>query len=88
MVAVDLQEKCSGVLPSEVIETNRAEHMRMLDRQILGLFVSRAAASGVKPEEFRDFIDTHVEALQRQSDEHPLAIDERLEKAASRYRFK
>lgn len=88
VVAMDLQENCSGVPPSEVIETNRAEHMRMLDRQLLGLFVSRAAASEVKPDEFPEFLDTHVEALKRQSDEHPLPIDERLGKAASRYRFK
>ncbi|WP_240482088.1 hypothetical protein [Ruegeria marisrubri] len=87
-MAVDLQENCSGVLPSEVIETNRAEHIRMLDRQILGLFVSRAAASEVKPHEFRDFLDGHIEAIKRQSNEHPVPIGERLGKAASRYRFK
>lgn len=85
---MDLHENCSGVQPSDVIETNRAEHMRMLDRQILGLFVSRAAASDVKPNDFKHFLDTHIEAIKRYSDEHPAPIDERLGKAACRYRFK
>ena len=88
VIATDLQEHCSGVLPTDVIEANRTEHMRMLDRQILGLFVSRAAASDVKPAEFRDFLDSHIEALKRYSDEHPVPIDERLGKAGNRYRFK
>ena len=88
VVALDLQENCSGVVPSEVIETNRAEHMRMLDQQILGLFVSRAAASEVQPFEFQDFLDSHIETLKRLSDEHPAPIYERLGKAADRYRFK
>ncbi|WP_264211169.1 hypothetical protein [Leisingera thetidis] len=88
MIALDLHENCCGVLPNEVIETNREEHMRMLDRQILGLLVSRAVASEVKPHEFRDFLDSHVETLQRQSDEHPVPIEERLGKAVGRYRFK
>ena len=60
----------------------------MLDRQILGLFVSRAAVSDVKPAEFPDFLDSHIEALKRYSDEHPVPIDERIGKAANRYRFK
>ncbi|MFP3385873.1 hypothetical protein [Tritonibacter sp. SIMBA_163] len=55
VIALDLHENCSGVLPSEVIETNRAEHMRMLDRQILGLLVSRAATSDVQPADFEIF---------------------------------
>lgn len=88
VVALDLHENISGVVPSEVKHANRAEHMRMLDRQLLGLFVSRAAASEVPPEEFRDFLDSHVEALKRYSDEHPVPIEKRLAKAASRYRFK
>ncbi|UWR52660.1 hypothetical protein K4F84_15910 [Phaeobacter inhibens] len=88
VIANDLHENCSGVLPSEVIETNRAEHMRMLDRQILGLFVSRAAASEVQPGEFRDFLDSHIETLKRLSEEHPTPLPERLSKAAARYRFK
>ncbi|AFO89771.1 hypothetical protein D1822_00110 [Phaeobacter inhibens] len=88
VIANDLHENCSGVLPSDVIETNRAEHMRMLDRQILGLFVSRAAASEVQPAEFQDFLDSHIETLKRLSEEHPTPLPERLSKAAARYRFK
>jgi hypothetical protein len=88
VIANDLHENCSGVLPSEVIETNRAEHMRMLDRQILGLLVSRAAASEVQPQEFAEFLDGHIEAIRRLSEEHPTPLAERIGKAAGRYRFK
>lgn len=88
VIALDLHENCSGVLPSDVIETNRAEHMRMLDRQILGLLVSRAAASEVKPQEFPNFVNSHMEALRRLSEEHPTPIDERLGKAINKYQFK
>ncbi|WP_264211152.1 hypothetical protein [Leisingera thetidis] len=69
-------------------ETNRAEHMRMLDRQILGLLVSRAAASEVKPHEFGEFLDGHIEAIRRMFDEHPTPLTGRIAKAARRYRFK
>ncbi|EEW59694.1 conserved hypothetical protein [Ruegeria sp. TrichCH4B] len=88
VIANDLYENCSGVLPSDVIETNRAEHMRMLDRQILGLLVSRAAASEVQPQEFAEFLDGHIEAIRRLSEEHPTPLAERIGKAAGRYRFK
>ncbi len=88
VIANDLHENFSGVLPSEVIETNRAEHMRMLDRQILGLLVSRAAASEVQPHEFAELLDGHIEAIRRMSDEHPVPLAERIGKTAGRYRFK
>lgn len=42
-----LQHHCAGVLPSGVKTANRTEHLRMLDMQLLGLFVSRGAASDV-----------------------------------------
>lgn len=54
--------------------------MRMLDRQIRGLFVSRAAASEAQPGEFQDFLDSHIETLQRLSEEYAKARS-RLEKA-------
>ncbi|NKX37374.1 hypothetical protein HGG70_05420 [Rhodobacteraceae bacterium R_SAG4] len=88
VIANDLHENFSGVLPSEVIETNRAEHIRMLDRQILGLLVSRAAASEVQPHEFAEFLDGHIEAIRRMSDAHPTPLAERIGKAAGRYRFR
>lgn len=84
VIANDLYENCSGVLPSEVIETNRAEHMRMLDRQILGLLVSRAAVSEVQPHEFAELLDGHIEAIRRMSDEHPVPLAERIGKTAVR----
>lgn len=61
--------------------------MRELDRQLLGLFVSRAAISEVSPEAFNGFMESHVDALQRYSKEHPKTLDERLQKAAGRYRW-
>lgn len=86
-IANDLHGNCSGVVPQNVKDANRAEHMRMLDRQILGLFVSRAAASDVNGPDFESFMEQHVEALRRYSDEHPVPIVERLGKARNRYRF-
>ncbi|WP_282094404.1 hypothetical protein [Epibacterium ulvae] len=38
VIANDLYENCSGVLPSEVIETNRAEHMRCWTAKYLGFW--------------------------------------------------
>lgn len=86
-VAQDLHANISGTLPRDVKDANRAEHMRMLDRQLLGLFISRAAASGVTARDFSDFMEGHINALQRASDEHPVPLDERIEKVAARYRW-
>jgi hypothetical protein len=49
--------------------------MRVLDRQILGQFVIRAAILDVPPEEFYAFMDQQREALRRNSDEHPKTLD-------------
>ena len=84
----DLYHNCCGVLPSDLIEANRAEKMRELDRQLVGLFITRAAVSDVSPLEFYDFMDNHVAALQRQCDEHPKTVEERMTKAATRYRLR
>lgn len=86
-VALDLHENISGVLPRDVKDANSAEHMRMLDRQLLGLFISRAAASGITAHEFSDFMENHVNALQRVSDSHPVPLNARIGKAAARYRW-
>ena len=86
-VVIDLHENIAGVLPRDVKDANRAEHMRMLDRQLLGLFISRAAASGVTADEFSDFMENHVNALRLLSDEHPVPVNERISKAAARYRW-
>jgi hypothetical protein len=73
----------SGVMPQNVKDANRAEHMRMLDRQILGLFVSRAATSDVNGPDFEISMERHVEALHRYSEENPSTISERLEKGGT-----
>lgn len=78
----------SGVIPDEVKDANRAEHMRMLDAQILGLLVSRAAAGGIAPEGFDGFVKAHLLALREASRDHPVPIAERLAKSAARYRFR
>jgi len=61
--------------------------MRELDRQLLGLFVTRAAISDVPPSEFYDFMDQHTEALRRYSEEHQKTLQERLQKAGGKYRW-
>jgi len=77
-----------GVLPETVKEVNRREHMRMLDGMILGLLVSRAAASDVGPDDFEDFVDAHSDAILRLSDDNPKSITERIERASKRYKFR
>ncbi|WP_044036442.1 hypothetical protein [Octadecabacter arcticus] len=61
----NLAVHCCGVLPNQVIFANKIAKMRELDRQLLGLFVSRAATSEVAPDEFEGFMESHVDALLR-----------------------
>lgn len=84
----DLMQNCAGVLPSDVIQANRAAKMRELDAQLGGLFVTRAAISDVNAKEFADFMENHVEALIRQTQEHPIAIEEPLAKAKAKYQLR
>ena len=83
----DLLVNCSGVLPSDVIKANRITKMRELDAQLLGLFITRAAISGVEAEEFPEFMARHVEALERSADAAEVSVEEKIVKARARYRF-
>ncbi len=87
VIGNDLLQNCAGVLPSDVMETNRAAKMRELDAQLAGLFVTRAAISDVTADEFNDFLEHHIEALERIVNEHTTPIDERLSKVRAKYRF-
>lgn len=87
VIGNDLRANCCGVLPNDVRDANRTEKMREIDRQLLGLFVTRAAISEVTGDDFHAFMEDHVNALQRYCDEHPVALDERIGKAATRYRW-
>jgi hypothetical protein len=60
----------------------------MLDAQLLGLMVSRAAAGGVEAEDAEGFFKRHARVLARLSREHPVGSEERLAKAAGRYVFR
>jgi hypothetical protein len=86
-IGQDLAVHCCGVQPSDVIFANRTAKMRELDQQLLGLFVTRAAISDVTPDEFYGFMEQHVDALQRYSEEHPKMLEERLQKAGGKYRW-
>ncbi|MFZ3584317.1 hypothetical protein ACOI1H_19450 [Loktanella sp. DJP18] len=88
IIANDLMVNCCGVLPSDVIQANRAAKMRELDAQLCGLFVTRAAISDVQADDFEEFMDQHVAALMRLSDEHATDLNERLTKAKARYHLK
>jgi hypothetical protein len=46
--------------PVEVREANRAAHIEMLDAQLLGLMVSRAAAGGVGADDAEGFFKRHA----------------------------
>tara|TARA_R110002094_G_scaffold200383_2_gene172065 strand:- start:1954 stop:3105 length:1152 start_codon:yes stop_codon:yes gene_type:complete len=87
VIGNDLQHNCCGVLPSDVIHANRAAKMREIDAQLCGLFVTRAAISGVQADAFEGFMENHVNALLRYCEEHPTSLDERLGKAKARYRL-
>lgn len=88
VIATDLAAMRSGVVPDEVKDANRTEHQRMLDAQILGLLVSRAAAGGIAADDFEGFLKQHLLTLKDASTAHPRPIDERLAKADARYRFR
>lgn len=88
VIGNDLLQNCAGVLPNEVIQANRAAKMRELDAQLAGLFVTRAAISNVSADDFCNFMEHHVEALERLVAEHVTPIAERLSKAQAKYRLR
>ena len=87
VVSNDLLVNCCGVLPNDVRDANKTEKMREIDAQLLGLFVTRAAISDVASDDFCEFMENHISALQQYSDAHPVALDERIGKAGARYRW-
>lgn len=91
-IEIDLHENIAGVLPRDVKDANCDAHMRMLDRQLLGLFISRAAASGVTAGAFSDFMESHVNALHppqyaRDQRQIPPAFGERYDQDEPPERF-
>lgn len=87
VIGTELLQNCAGVLPSDVIHANRMAKMRELDAQLSGLFITRAAVSGVSADDFEKFMEGHVEALIRLVSEHPITAEERIAKAGTRYRW-
>ncbi|MEH6740871.1 MAG: hypothetical protein V7695_20340 [Sulfitobacter sp.] len=87
VVTNDLMVNCCGVQPSDVISANKSAKMRELDSQLCGLFVTRAAISDVQADDFEEFMDAHVAALMRLSDEHATKLEEKIAKAKARYRL-
>jgi len=87
VISNDLLHNRTGVLPSDVIHANRAAKMRELDALLSGLFITRAAISGVSADGFDEFIENHVETLMRLVGEHPAPLDERIAKACGKYRL-
>jgi hypothetical protein len=87
-LAQDMRHLKSGVTPKDFKEANRAEHIRMLDAQILGLMVSRAAAEKVSAEDFGSFLLSHGQRLALASEKHPVSIATRLANSAKKYQFR
>ncbi|SLN68761.1 hypothetical protein PEL8287_03834 [Roseovarius litorisediminis] len=87
VIGNDLLQNCSGVLPSDVIEANRDAKMRELDAQLAGLLVTCTAIAEVSADDFDDFLENHVGALQRIVKEHPVSVSDRISKAKGRYRL-
>ncbi|SMP34286.1 hypothetical protein [Shimia sagamensis] len=88
VVSSDLTRNRAGVLPCDVIQANRTAKTRELDAQLTGLFVTRAAISDVSADAFSDFMENHVDALIRQTQEHPVSIEDRLAKAGAKYQLR
>ena len=88
VVENNLSDYRSGVIPSEVRDVNRSEHMRMTDQNILGNLIARAVASDIKADEFWTFVTLHINELRGISDAHKLTLEERFAKASGRYRFR
>lgn len=70
-----------------MIHANRIAKMREMDALLSGLFVTRAAISGVSADGFDEFMESHVEALARLVSEHSVSVEERIAKARGRYRL-
>ncbi|WP_254443598.1 hypothetical protein [Ruegeria atlantica] len=87
VVGNDLLQNCAGVLPSDVMEANRAAKMRELDAQLLGLFITRAAISDVSADSFSEFMEGHSDVLARLAVENTTPLEERLAKARGKYRL-
>lgn len=88
VISNHLLQNRSGVLPSDVIQANRIAKMRELDAMLSGLFITRAAIhSDVPADEFEEFMERHVEALQRLIEEHSVPLEDRISKAQGRYRL-
>jgi len=83
----DLLQNRAGVLPSDVIYVNRIAKIREMDALLSGVFITRAAISGVSPDEFEEFMERHVETLMRLIGEHSVWVEERITKARGRYRL-
>ena len=88
VVSSDLNDMRSGIVPEEVKTANREAHKRMLDAQTLGLIISSAAASGIELDGIDDYVHRHAVTLKENSREHPAPIEERLNKAKLRTRFR
>ena len=87
VIGNNLLENCAGVLPKVVIQANRAAKMRELDAQLSGLFITRAAISGIAGDEFDEFLERHFDTLAQLIKDHPVAVEERIAKAGAKYRF-
>ena len=83
----NLLQHRAGVLPSDVIYANRIAKMREMDALLSGVFIPRAAISGVSGDEFEEFMERHVETLIQLVGEHSVSVKERIAKARGRYRL-
>ena len=83
----DLFELRSYCGPDRAWAVNREAHARLLDIQIAGLVVSRAALDGCPPHDLARFALQLGEALSRDIGEHLRRYAERLAAAKERYTF-
>jgi len=88
VVRSNLHDMRAGVVPDAVKTANREAHKRMMDAQTLGLMTSSAAASGLDAEDIEEYFRSYCRTLNEKLREHPIPIQQRLEKAKARTRFR
>ena len=84
----DLAKHRSGVVADDVKTVNREDYKQMLDGQLLGLFCSRAAASGVFENDFNRFVMDHSRHLLAQAERQGADIEAKIAKAATKRKFR
>lgn len=87
IVETDLFDHVPTLTPDEYVEVKREQKIEELSSQALGLLVSIAAIKGIGPNTFQEFLFGVANNFGIDVKYNPRPLEERLKKAAERYRF-